>query len=125
MAQTPQFFHLTAGRNSFEGSITTLMANVIVSEPGASHRAVRPYASGGVGLLRFHIKEPADGFDLRHRDFGFNLGAGLMISGKHVGIRGDVRYFRDLQGVTADNDLDLDFVDLTFMRATVGAVFRF
>ena len=39
-----------------------------------------------------------------HRDYGFNLGAGLMVSRRHVGIRGDVRYFRDLQGETEDND---------------------
>ena len=54
----------------------------------------------------------------------FNLGAGAMrFFNAHVGLRGDVRYFRTIN----NNDSSIDNLDLgsfDFWRASVGVVLR-
>ena len=72
---------------------------------------VRPYAAGGVGLLRTGSGDSAD------NNFGFNLGGGLFVQlNERFGIRGDVRYFRGLNGD--------DLLDFNFTRAQIGIVIR-
>ena len=60
-----------------------------------------------------------------------DVGGGLNgYFNEHVGLRGDVRYFRSLQG---DDDADgiiidprlFDLGEFDFWRATVGVSFRF
>ena len=54
---TPNFFENTSGDFDFDfgdSNVTTLMGNLVVGAPigGTSGPGVRPYASGGIGLLR-------------------------------------------------------------------------
>jgi hypothetical protein len=54
-----------------------------------------------------------------------NIGGGAHVFfTDNVGIRGDLRYFRGLQGGD-DDGLDLDLEDFDFWRGTVGVTFRF
>ena len=128
---SPNFFENTVGDSNFafgDSNVTTLMGNLIVGAPigGQSGPGIRPYASGGVGLIRTRV-DGGDFFDdLDTNDFGFNVGAGLHgFFSDNVGIRADIRYFRSLQDNEPDDEFDLAVSDFDFWRATVGVTFRF
>lgn len=134
---TPNFFESTEGDEDFDfggSSLTTLMANVTLGVPigGQSGIGIRPYASGGVGIIRSDL---GDFFDIDpSTDFGFNVGGGVAgFFTDTIGIRGDVRYFRSFVGDFDDID-DVDDIDdlddlrlgsLRFWRGSVGVTFRF
>ena len=105
---SPNFFENTIGPGDFafgDSNVTTLMANLLVGGPvgGQTGPGIRPYGSGGIGLIRSQI-DGGDFFDdLNTNDFGFNLGAGVHgFFNDNIGIRGDIRYFRSL----TDNEPD-------------------
>ena len=129
---SPNFFEtLVVDDDDFtfadDSNVTTLMFNILLGAPlgGQSGPGIRPYAVGGLGLIRSHVTEAGLFFeDLDSNDWGFNLGAGLHgFITDNVGIRGDVRYFRSFAG---EDDEDLFAVsDFDFWRASVGVTFRF
>ncbi len=100
-----------------DSSVTTIMGNLVIGIGGP----VRPYATGGVGVIRSSV----DGLlgSASSNDFGMNFGGGVTgFFSDHVGLRGDVRFFRSV-GDTGDLvDINIDNVD--FWRATIGAAFK-
>jgi opacity protein-like surface antigen len=125
----PDFFE-TDDITSLDGNVTSFMGNVIIGIPigGQTGGGVRPYVSGGAGLLRSRLDDVEDFFDLNENSFGVNAGAGLMVFfTDNVGLRGDLRYFRSLSDDDNDddNDLDLNLGAFHFWRATAGVAFRF
>jgi hypothetical protein len=126
---SPNFFANTT--EDFEwgdSNVLTMMANLKVGAPfgGQTGAGIRPYASGGVGLIRSRINDTNQLFNVTANDLGVNVGAGLAgFFTDHIGLRGDVRYFRSLQDRAPDGDLDLGFADFRFWRGTVGLMFRF
>jgi len=127
---SPNFFETIVDDDDFtfadDSNVTTLMANVIIGIPlgGQTGFGIRPYAVGGVGLLRSHVEGAGLFFeDLDSNDFGFNIGGGInLFFTDSVGVRGDVRYFRAFAG--EDDALDFDLSDFDFWRATAGVTFR-
>jgi hypothetical protein len=118
---SPNFFQNTNGDANFEfgdSNVTTLMANVLVGAPFGGQRGpgFRPYASGGLGLMRAN----ATGSNF-FNDLSTNT---LGVFTDNVGIRGDIRYFRSLQDKEPDGELDLGLSDFDFWRGTVGVTFR-
>lgn len=106
-------------------NVTTLMGNIIVAAPLGSP-GIRPYMSGGAGLIRSRVSNVDDFFDINDNSFGVNIGAGVIaFTSGHFGLRADVRYFRSLEDTDAGSDLDLDLGSFEFWRATLGAAFRF
>jgi opacity protein-like surface antigen len=131
---SPNFFETftSADEGDFQfaddSNVTTVMANVIVGAPigGQTGPGIRPYGVAGVGLLRTHLADADDFFDVSSNDFGFNIGAGVIgFFTDNVGIRGDVRYFRAFAGDDDDDVFDFAVTDFDFWRATVGVTFRF
>jgi opacity protein-like surface antigen len=130
LATTPNFFQMTTGEGDFEfgdGYVASLMGNIIIGAPigGQTGVGVRPYATAGIGLLRSSL----DGGGLFDRvsssDLGFNVGGGAHIFfNDNVGLRGDIRYTRAMQG-DDDANLGLDIEDFDFWRGTIGVTFRF
>ena len=127
---TDDFFQSTEDDIDFgDNNLMTLMANLIVGVPigGQTGGGVRPYASGGVGVIRTEINDPLDFVgDLSKNNLGFNVGGG--ISGfftDNVGAKGDIRYFRQFRDAERDDDLDIGLGGFSFWRGTVGIVFRF
>jgi len=122
----PSFF----GNEGVFGSnyVTDVMANLIVGVPAGGQKGpgVRPFATIGVGLLRTQINSGSGANDtISHNDAGVNVGAGIMgYFSDHVGIRGDVRYFHDLQDHGTLNDFNVDFGAFHFWRASFGVVLR-
>jgi opacity protein-like surface antigen len=132
LAFAPNFFELSEedfGDFSTDGSVTTLMGNVIVGVPIGTDAQIRPYISGGAGLIRFNVESPIDFFDEASRnDFGLNVGGGAMLYfSRTVGVRGDIRYFRSLNDEDPSSAIpvDLGLANFDFWRATGGVTFRF
>jgi opacity protein-like surface antigen len=110
---------------TYDSDVFTAMSNVIVNVPIP---VVRPYAVGGVGLIRSHL-EPSVGSILSasaaNNSFGWDVGGGVIVGGSRFGVRGDIRYFHTFQ--------DLEFAGLNlsgeeklnFGRAAVGLFFKF
>ena len=128
---SPNFFQNTAGDDDFEfgdSNVTTLMANLKVGAPfgGQTGGGIRPYASGGLGLIKTRIDDPEDLFELNSTDWGLNVGGGVAgFFNDKFGLQGDVRYFRSLQDNEPDDEFDLALGSFSFWRGTVGLVFRF
>ena len=128
---SPNFFQNTKGSGDFEfgdSNLTTFMGNVLLGVPiGGQHGlGFRPYAVGGVGIIKSRIGNAGDLFEVDSTNWGFDVGAGAMFFfSDRFGIRGDVRYFRSLQDDQPDDDFDVAFADFRFWRATAGVTFRF
>lgn len=120
----PNFFG-----ESVDNHVMNVMANLIVGIPvgGTRGPGLRPYVTGGLGLIRTSIDSGVSGVDaFTTNDFGFNLGVGAMgFFNDHFGLRGDVRYFRTLNEDTGNAELvDFDLGSFDFWRASVGIVIR-
>jgi hypothetical protein len=129
LAYTPQFFENNTDNISFADSdnVTSAMANLIVGVPigGQTGKGFRPYVAGGIGMLKTHVVDDSQLFNVSNNDLGVDLGFGAMgFMTDHVGFRGDVRYYRDLQDPTANGDFTLSTGKFDFWRGTVGLAFR-
>jgi opacity protein-like surface antigen len=119
-AYAKDFFGTAPGLSS---SVVTAMSNVMfVPNLGP----VRPYFLAGLGLIKTHVEfDPSSVFTSDNNNFGWDVGGGLMINfARHVGVRGDIRYFHSFQ------DLTILFITfngdkLDFGRASGALVFRF
>jgi opacity protein-like surface antigen len=120
---SPNFFRDSDTGEFGDGNVTTLMGNLII---GAPLGPVRPYASGGVGLMKQKVDNVGQFFDtIDNSDFGYNVGGGVMgFFSDNVGIRGDLRYFRSVKDVNLDA-VDLELGSFKFWRGTVGVTFKF
>jgi opacity protein-like surface antigen len=127
---SPNFFETNGGNNGIDltndSNVTTLTGNLIVGAPIGGYAQIRPYAVGGVGLIRTKVQDAGQFFDVRSKnDFGFDVGAGVMgFFTPNVGVRGDVRYFRSFQG-SDDNVTGLGLSNFHFWRGSVGVSFKF
>jgi opacity protein-like surface antigen len=117
---SPSFF---GTKNEFgSNSVLTAMGNLIVGLPlgGTVGRGIRPFVTGGVGLLRTQI-DGGDVFspEVDDNDVAWNAGAGVMgYLSDHVGLRGDVRYIRNM------GDDVSGIGDIHFWRLGFGVTFR-
>ena len=128
---SPNFFENTTGEGDFEfgdSNVTTLMANLMIGAPigGQSGPGIRPYASGGVGIIKSRVGDAEDFFNVDSTNWGINVGGGIAgFFTDNIGLRGDVRYFRSLQDTEADDGANLGLADFKFWRGSIGLTFRF
>jgi hypothetical protein len=135
VSYAPKFFEGNNKDFDFTGdssNVLTVMGNVLIGVPagGQTGGAVRPYGTGGVGLMQIRVVSDRGTFKTNNREFGFNLGVGAIgFIGDRVGVRGDVRYFRSFQDSpptwTRGIDFDVAPGNFDYWRATVGLTFRF
>ena len=120
---SPDFF----GKTDIGGSsVLTATGNLLVGIPigGQTGVGVRPYGLVGLGVLRSKVDAFGDIASLDNSKLAWDFGGGLMFFfGTHVGLRGDVRYFRTF------GDVDFNPFDepetLEFGRASAGLILRF
>ncbi len=109
-------------------SVMDAMGNLIVGIPAGGTRGggLHPYLTVGAGLLRTKLDGVAGTTSsMTNNEVGMNAGVGATAYfADHVGIRGDVRYFRNLTDNSSFNDANLDFGGFHFWRASVGIVWR-
>ncbi len=111
-----------------KNNLLTVMPALILGIPigGQKGVGVRPYVVAGAGLIRRDV-ELNNLTSLSANDMGYQLGGGVMgFVSDHVGLRGDVRYFRNFQV----DDFSLSGVNFeqgtfNFGRASLGLVLRF
>jgi opacity protein-like surface antigen len=124
---SPDFF----GKTDLGGSnVFTAFGNVMLGIPfgGQQGFGVRPYGVVGIGVI--HAEGPAfetAGLDLNENKVGWDFGGGvLMFFTSHVGIRGDIRYFRTFEALDfLDIEIENDGPgDLDFTRGAIGFVVR-
>ena len=114
-----------------DSNVTTLMGNVVLGIPigGQSGIGIRPYVVGGLGIMSTRADGAQDFIgELDKNEWGYNIGGGVTgFFTDRIGMRGDIRYFRQLRDAELDEDdvLDVGLGDLRFWRGSVGVVFRF
>ena len=123
----PGFFDNQGSYGS--NGVTTFMGNVVFAarEPGSPlprglhrGRTTRPYISAGFGAIREDTTFP----DRSKTDLGTDIGVGVLATGAgQIGVRADVRYFRDLVGNSRSGNID--FGDFHFWRGSLTLLFRF
>ncbi len=118
---TPNFY----GKGTIfdSSSVFSFMGNILIGIPAGP---VHIYGLVGIGLLRRTVTyAPSTGQpDITDSRVAYDLGGGVNIFfSKHVGINGDLRYFRNF-GIGNDV-LDLNNQKFNYARGTVGVVFRF
>lgn len=121
---TPGFF--SAGNDFIESSRTsTIMGNVVITVPRRwAEYSLRPFVSGGVGLMRSSQEDRLGVLPVSSNVAGYNIGGGAVgYFSKSSGVRFDFRYYRNLRGVD-QGAIALGDVHLRYMTATVGFVFR-
>lgn len=108
---------------SFSSSVLTLMANALA---GPQIGPVRPYGTGGFGLIKTRVDlTPGSLLSGSNNHVGWNIGGGLMIlMGKHLGIRGELRRFHAFQHLAVPL-LPIDGATLDFNRASAALMLRF
>jgi hypothetical protein len=127
---TPGFFQ-TSEQNLVETSRSSaVMGNVMLTVPRRwAEYSLRPFLSGGMGLLRTTQNDPLELLGVTTNVAGFNIGGGAMgYFSKRVGVRFDLRYYSTLHGVderaSDDGAVAIGPVRLRYMTATVGVVIR-
>ena len=117
IAYAPQFFGKSPGEDN---GVLTVMTNVLLILPAGR---IRPYALVGLGLIRPHVKFDATSLAVDKNSIGWDVGGGInLFVTPAIGLRGDVRHIRTLEGVT----LDIFSADkLDFWRASAGLTLRF
>lgn len=122
---SPDFY----GKNDAGGSsMLSLMGNVLLGVPfgGQKGFGIRPYGLAGVGVLRSDLASFDELIGFENSDGAWNAGGGVFIFfGAHVGMRGDIRYFRTFSDVDFGvfNVSQANTIDFT--RGSLGLVFRF
>jgi hypothetical protein len=122
----PDFF-APVGPVLEDNNVTTLMGNLIIGAPvGGLAPGFRPYFTAGVGLMRTRVSDVEEFFNVSGRDWGMNAGFGAIgFFGRHAGLRGDLRYFRNLAETALLNDFDVRVGGFDYWRGTLGLTFRF
>lgn len=122
-ATTPEFFGRANDPVFTKNNVVTLMGSVLLAAPAGP---VRIYGAAGAGLLKTRLSDPDRLFSIDSNDFGINVGGGLIVYlGDHVGLRGDIRYFRDLQDPDPDGRFDIELGHLDYWRAVAGLTIKF
>jgi opacity protein-like surface antigen len=117
IAYAPGFFGKASG---VDNGVLTLMSNVMLIIPAGR---VRPYGLVGLGLIRPHAKLDATSLSVDKNAIGWDIGGGINIFvTPAIGLRGDIRHIRTLEGVTL-NIFSADKLD--FWRASAGMTLRF
>lgn len=121
-------FEFAYARNFFgdtpgvDNNVLTLFGNVIV---GPKIGLIRPYVTGGLGLIKSRVELTAGSLLDASNNFGWDIGGGLMLMfGDHIGVRGDIKRFQSFQDQSI---LGFDLADekLKFNRATAGLILAF
>ena len=106
-----------------------LMGNVVLTTPRSWNQyGLRPYVSGGMGLLHVYHNEPRT--PARADLLGYNVGGGAVgLLSDRVGLRFDLRYLSTTpHGKQPSEEIlteDSERVRVHFWTATVGVVFKY
>lgn len=103
-----------------------IMGNVVLTTPRSwNEYGLRPYVSGGIGLLRATATDALDIFPVNTSLLGYNIGGGAVgFLNDRVGLRFDLRYFSNLKP-TDDPEIAIGRVQLRYWTGSVGVVLKY
>lgn len=108
-----------------------LMGNAVLTTPRRwTQYGLRPYLSGGVGLLHASANDLQNVFPFDLNLLGINVGGGAVgFVSDRAGLRFDLRYFRKVHGPNPD-DLEIpptqfEPIRLRYWTGSIGIVFRY
>ena len=103
------------------------MGNLVVTAPRRlTEYSLRPYISGGFGLIHATRLDREDLLPVRVNLAGFNVGGGAVgFLSARTGLRFDLRYFSTIRPTDEGSGVIIEErVRLRYMTASVGVVFR-
>lgn len=124
VAYVPRFFERSSGTLAVRSHVFTVMGNVIVAVPSTiTGYSLRPFVSGGAGLMHVNIDDVLDVLPVNSNLFGINIGGGAVGPLTNViDVRLELRWFKS---VTSGNETPLlPGSALSFWRAAVGLTIR-
>jgi hypothetical protein len=124
VAYVPRFFERSSGTLVVRSHVFTVMGNVIVAVPRSiTGYSLRPFVSGGAGLMHVNIDDVLDVLPVNSNLFGINVGGGVTGPLTAVmDVRLELRWFKSL---TSGNETPLlPATALSFWRAAVGITIR-
>jgi hypothetical protein len=125
---TPSFFQRPSSTPGLvqvsSSSQMALMGNLVVAAPrNWNEYGLRPFLSGGLGMLRSSADEETQLLPIRLTGAGYNIGGGAVgFLSNRTGLRFDLRYFR-LQPKEFELAVE-NTARLSFWTASVGVVIR-
>jgi len=123
-SRSPDFY----GRTDVGGSsVFTATGNLLVGIPIGGQQGVgfRPYALAGLGVIRSNVDGFSQVLSLDNSEAAWDFGGGAMFFfGSHVGVRGEVRYFRTFKAINLIEGIDRSGA-LDFTRGSAGLILRF
>jgi opacity protein-like surface antigen len=121
---SPRFFERSSGILVARSHVITVMGNVVASVPQeVTGDSLRPFISGGAGLMRIGIDDVAGLLPVNSNLFGINVGGGA--TGRLTAVsslRFELRYFKS---ITTDDEAVREGTSLSFWRAGVGLTLRY
>jgi opacity protein-like surface antigen len=126
IGQSPDFYGKTSVGKS---SVLTATGNFLIGVPigGQKGFGFRPYFLAGVGVIRSNLDAFGNSSGVDTNSAAWDIGGGAMFFfSNHVGLRGDLRYFRTFNSVDfGPIDVTLGPRHINFARASAGLVLRF
>jgi hypothetical protein len=121
----PHFFE--AGNVGAVASSRTyaLMGNVVLTAPKKwNEYGLRPFVSGGLGLMRATQQTTVNVFPLNETMLGYNVGGGAVgFITNHTGLRFDLRYYSSLS--RSEDSPALGPAQLRYWTGAVGVVLKY
>jgi hypothetical protein len=102
-----------------------LMGNAVLTTPRRwTEYSLRPFLSGGFGLMRLSLASTENVLPVRSNRPGFDIGGGAVgFLSKHTGLRFDLRYYSTLRRPNQEL-ITQDQGRLSYLTLSAGVVFR-
>jgi hypothetical protein len=122
--QTHRFFQRDESLVTHSRSFA-LMGNAVLTTPRRwTEYTLRPFVSGGVGLMRVSVMDAAGLLPVGSNLAAFNVGGGAVgFLSSRTGLRFDLRYYSSLHR-TDQGAVSFGRVHLSYLTASIGVVLR-
>jgi hypothetical protein len=124
LTYVPRFFERSTGSLVARSHVFTLMGNVMVAAPlSVTQYSLRPFVSGGGGLMHINIDDVANAIPVDSNLFGINVGGGATGPlTNSLDVRFELRWFKSV--TAGDATPLLPRSALSVWRAAVGLTIR-
>jgi len=119
-AKTSDFFGSTSNQST---DVVTFMGNFMLAPKIGP---IQPYGEAGIGVIRTSVETVGENSD--ENQIGWDIGGGVIaFFSRHVGIRGDIRYFRSFELLDTSKlpNLPINEKKLNFGRISGALVLKF